>query len=93
MDLLIYLIITLTSVFIGLFLGKNLVKLKFKSKHAALKERNNFLNQPLQKKDIIMFGWKTKENQSEIESTIFTPVINKEILDKKLLRLFSLRIS
>lgn len=28
-----------------------------------------------------MFGWKTKENQSEIESTIFTPVINKEILD------------
>jgi DNA recombination protein RmuC len=47
MDLLIYLIITLTSVFIGLFLGKNLVKLKFKSKHAALKERNNFLNQSL----------------------------------------------
>jgi len=26
-----------------------------------------------------MFGWKTKEN--EIESTIFTPVINKDILD------------
>ena len=47
MDLLIYLIITLTSVFIGLFLGKNLVKLKFKSKHAALKERNTFLNQSL----------------------------------------------
>jgi DNA recombination protein RmuC len=47
MDLLIYLIITLTSVFIGLFLGKNLVKLKFKSKHAALNERNNFLNQSL----------------------------------------------
>jgi len=47
MDLLIYLIITLTSVFIGLILGKNLVKLKFKSKHAALKERNNFLNQSL----------------------------------------------
>jgi DNA recombination protein RmuC len=47
MNLLIYLIITLTSVFIGLFLGKNLVKLKFKSKHAALKERNNFLNQSL----------------------------------------------
>jgi DNA recombination protein RmuC len=47
MDLLIYLIITLTSVFIGLFLGKNLVKLKFKSKHAALKERNDFLNQSL----------------------------------------------
>jgi DNA recombination protein RmuC len=41
------LIITLTSVFIGLFLGKNLVKLKFKSKHAALKERNTFLNQSL----------------------------------------------
>ena len=47
MDLLIYLILTLTSVFIGLFLGKNLVKLKFKSKHAALKERNTFLNQSL----------------------------------------------
>ena len=47
MDLLIYLIITLTSVFIGLFLGKNLVKLKFNSKHAALKERNTFLNQSL----------------------------------------------
>ena len=47
MDLFIYLIITLVSIFIGLFLGKNLTKLKFERKHAALEERNSFLDRSL----------------------------------------------
>ena len=47
MDLFIYLIITLVSIFIGLFLGKNLAKLKFERKHAALEERNSFLDRSL----------------------------------------------
>ncbi len=47
MDLFIYLIITLVSIFIGFFLGKNLAKLKFERKHAALEERNSFLDRSL----------------------------------------------
>ncbi len=47
MDLLIYLIITLVSIFIGIFLGKNLAKLKLGREYAALKERNHLLDQSL----------------------------------------------
>ena len=47
MDLFIYLIITLISIFIGFFLGKSLAKLKFERKHAALEERNSFLDRSL----------------------------------------------
>ena len=47
MDLFIYLIITLVSIFIGFFLGKSLAKLKFERKHAALEERNSFLDRSL----------------------------------------------
>ena len=47
MDLFIYLIITLVSIFIGLFLGKNLAKLKLGREYAALKERNHLLDQSL----------------------------------------------
>lgn len=47
MDLLIYLIITLVSIFIGIFLGKNLAKLKLGRKYAALKERNYLLDRSL----------------------------------------------
>ena len=47
MDLYIYLIITLVSIFVGLFLGKNLAKLKLGRKYAALKERNYLLDRSL----------------------------------------------
>ena len=47
MDLLINLIIILASIFIGLYLGRNFSKLKFEKKHAALEERNLFLNENL----------------------------------------------
>ena len=47
MDLFIYLIITLVSIFIGIFLGKNLAKLKLGRKYAALKERNYLLDRSL----------------------------------------------
>lgn len=47
MDLFIYLIIALVSIFIGLFLGKNLAKLKLGREYAALKERNHLLDQSL----------------------------------------------
>ena len=46
-DLLIYLFITLASIFIGLFLGKNITKLKFEKKNVALEERNVSLNNSL----------------------------------------------
>ncbi len=47
MDLLINLIIILAGIFIGLYLGRNFSKLKFEKKHAALEERNLFLNENL----------------------------------------------
>ncbi|MDA9992790.1 DNA recombination protein RmuC [Flavobacteriaceae bacterium] len=40
-------IITLVSIFIGIFLGKNLAKLKLGRKYAALKERNYLLDRSL----------------------------------------------
>ena len=43
-DLLIYLIITITSIFIGLFLGRNFTRLKFEKKQATLEERNTILS-------------------------------------------------
>jgi len=43
-DLLIYLIITIASIFIGLFLGKNFTRLKFEKKQATLEERNTILS-------------------------------------------------
>ncbi len=43
-DLLIYLIITIASIFIGLFLGKNFSRLKFEKKQATLEERNSILS-------------------------------------------------
>lgn len=47
MDLYIYLIITLVGIFVGLFFGKNLAKLKLGRKYAALKERNYLLDRSL----------------------------------------------
>lgn len=47
MDLLINLIIIFAGIFIGLFLGRNFAKLKLEKEHAALKERNSFLNESL----------------------------------------------
>ena len=43
-ELLIYLIITIASIFIGLFLGRNFTKLKFEKKQATLEERNTILS-------------------------------------------------
>ncbi|MDG1422139.1 MAG: DNA recombination protein RmuC [Flavobacteriaceae bacterium] len=37
----------MVSIFIGFFLGKSLAKLKFERKHAALEERNSFLDRSL----------------------------------------------
>ena len=37
-------IITITSIFIGLFLGKNFSRLKFEKKQATLEERNTILS-------------------------------------------------
>ncbi len=64
-DLLIYLFITLASIFIGLFLGKNITKLKFEKKNIALEERNVFLNDSL--KEITD---DLKDNQQEKEALI-----------------------
>ncbi len=46
-DLLIYLMITITSIFIGLFLGRNFSRLKFEKKQATLEERNTILSNSL----------------------------------------------
>ena len=48
-DLLIYLIITITSIFIGLFLGRNFTRLKFEKKQAILEERNTILSNSFHK--------------------------------------------
>ena len=48
-DLLIYLIITITSIFIGLFLGRNFTRLKFEKKQATLEERNTILSNSFHK--------------------------------------------
>lgn len=64
-DLLIYLFITLASIFIGLFLGKNITKLKFEKKNIALEERNVFLNDSLKEVTDDL-----KDNQQEKEALI-----------------------
>ena len=48
-DLLMNLVVIITGAFIGLFLGRYLSKLKFEKEQVALKERNLFLNDSLNK--------------------------------------------
>lgn len=66
-DLLIYLIITIASIFIGLFLGKNFTRLKFEKKQATLEERNTILSDSFHEitEDL-------KKSQLEKESLIAT---------------------
>lgn len=47
-DLFIYLIITILSIFIGFFLGRNSLRLTFQKEQATLQERNSILNQTIQ---------------------------------------------
>ena len=90
-DLLIYLIITITSIFIGLFLGKNFSRLKFEKKQATLEERNTILsnsfygitedlkNSQLEKEALI--ATKTRL-EIELKNSELKLVENKQELDK-----------
>jgi len=90
-DLLIYLIITITSIFIGLFLGKNFTRLKFEKKQATLEERNTILsnsfheitedlkNSQLEKEALI--ATKTRLD-TELKNSELKLVENKQELDK-----------
>ena len=90
-DLLIYLIITITSIFIGLFLGKNFSRLKFEKKQATLEERNTILsnsfheitedlkNSQLEKEALI--ATKTRLD-TELKNSELKLVENKQELDK-----------
>ena len=90
-DLLIYLIITITSIFIGLFLGRNFTRLKFEKKQATLEERNTILsnsfheitedlkNSQLEKEALI--ATKTRLN-TELKNSELKLVENKQELDK-----------
>jgi DNA recombination protein RmuC len=90
-DLLIYLIITITSIFIGLFLGKNFSRLKFEKKQATLEERNTILsnsfhgitedlkNSQLEKEALIAI--KTRL-EIELKNSELKLVENKQELDK-----------
>ena len=90
-DLLIYLIITITSIFIGLFLGKNFTRLKFEKKQATLEERNTILsnsfhkitedlkNSQLEKEALI--ATKTRLD-IELKNSELKLVENKQELDK-----------
>ena len=90
-DLLIYLIITITSIFIGLFLGRNFTRLKFEKKQATLEERNTILsnsfheitedlkNSQLEKEALI--ATKTRLD-TELKNSELKLVENKKELDK-----------
>ena len=90
-DLLIYLIITIASIFIGLFLGKNFTRLKFEKKQATLEERNTILsdsfheitedlkNSQLEKEALI--ATKTRLD-TELKNSELKLVENKKELDK-----------
>ena len=90
-DLLIYLIITITSIFIGLFLGRNFTRLKFEKKQATLEERNTILsnsfheitedlkNSQLEKEALI--ATKTRLD-TELKNSELKIVENKQELDK-----------
>ena len=90
-DLLIYLIITIASIFIGLFLGKNFTRLKFEKKQATLEERNTILSDSfheitedlkksqLEKEELI--ATKTRLD-TELKNSELKLVENKEELEK-----------
>ena len=90
-DLLIYLIITITSIFIGLFLGRNFTRLKFEKIQATLEERNTILsnsfhkitedlkNSQLEKEALI--ATKTRLD-TELKNSELKLVENKQELDK-----------
>jgi len=90
-DLLIYLIITIASIFIGLFLGKNFTRLKFEKKQATLEERNTILSDSfheitedlkksqLEKEELI--ATKTRL-YTELKNSEFKLVENKQELNK-----------
>ena len=90
-DLLIYLIITIASIFIGLFLGRNFTRLKFEKKQATLEERNTILsnsfhgitedlkNSQLEKEALI--ATKTRLD-TELKNSELKLVENKQELDK-----------
>ena len=90
-DLLIYLIITITSIFIGLFLGRNFTRLKFEKKQATLEERNTILSDSfheitedlkksqLEKEELI--ATKTRL-YTELKNSELKLVENKQELDK-----------
>ena len=90
-ELLIYLIITIASIFIGLFLGRNFTRLKFEKKQATLEERNtilsnsfheiteDFKNSQLEKEALI--ATKTRLD-TELKNSELKLVENKQELDK-----------
>jgi len=90
-DLLIYLIITIASIFIGLFLGKNFTRLKFEKKQATLEERNTILNnsfheitEDLKKSQLekeALIATKTRLD-TELKNSELKLVENKQELDK-----------
>ena len=83
-DLLIYLIITITSIFIGLFLGRNFTRLKFEKKQATLEERNTILSNGFHKitEDL-------KNSQLEKEALIATKTrLDIELKNSELLPLY-----
>ena len=66
-DLFIYLIITIASILIGLFLGRNSARLKFEKDKATLQERNTILNQTIQ--DVVEDMKKSQEEKEELIAT------------------------
>ena len=90
-DLLIYLIITIASIFIGLFLGKNFTRLKFEKKQAILEERNTILSdsfheitEDLKKSQLereALIATKTRLG-TELKNSELKLVENKQELDK-----------
>ena len=90
-DLLIYLIITIASIFIGLFLGKNFTRLKFEKKQATLEERNTILSdsfheitEDLKKSQLekeALIATKTRLG-TELKNSELKLVENKNELDK-----------
>ena len=90
-DLLIYLIITIASIFIGLFLGRNFTRLKFEKKQATLEERNTILSdsfheitEDLKKSQLekeALIATKTRLG-TELKNSELKLVENKKELDK-----------
>ena len=90
-DLLIYLIITIASIFFGLFLGKKFTRLKFEKKQATLEERNTILSdsfheitEDLKKSQLekeALIATKTRLG-TELKNSELKLVENKKELDK-----------